>query len=111
MSNRVPFPTKLNPLWWLGNADDPLLPAGYLADRPRWWRRVCWWCRNPAHNLLHFVLGCKDRWHRRIGPDNSGPHLVIEVWRPFALAGPCFLLGGGWWWTPMLLAPGLYVCW
>ncbi len=50
-------------LWALfGNDEDGLYGErsgvpGYEPDRPRtFWLRLCWWCRNPFHNLTWHVL-------------------------------------------------------
>lgn len=76
MSQRFPFPTKLNPVWWLKNSDQPCDEWGGF------WR-------NPCHNLMWYVIGCTDRLFRRFGPPQdfapSGwhKHLIIQMWPPF----------------------------
>ena len=80
MSARFPFPTKLNPIWWLGNADEPTHPDH---------SRLGWWLRNPFHNLTHYVLGCADRRRLRIGPGNGGNHLILQFWPPFVCPYIC----------------------
>ena len=56
---------KLNPIWWLGNADDPLPPDWYRAGQP--FRNVMWYFRNPFHNLNFFVIGISDKPFIRAG--------------------------------------------
>ena len=67
----IPFYKKLNPIWWLGNADDGL--CGERDPNMRWWRaRECpngctllcklkWFIRNPLHNFMFYVIGFADR--------------------------------------------------
>jgi hypothetical protein len=66
---------KLNPVWWLENADDPAPPAWYLpGDRNR---AMKWRFRNPFHNFDHYVIGVADRdfWRSGRYPErNSDPH-------------------------------------
>lgn len=73
MSARFPFPTKWNPLWWLGNVDNPP-PPGYSRSE--------WWMRNPLHNLAWYVIGCADRRFRLIGPAHRS-HVLLQFWPPF----------------------------
>src|SRR5262245_38659718 len=56
---------KLNPVWWLGNADDPLPPDWYRPGQP--FRNVMWYFRNPFHNLNFFVIGVSDKPFIRAG--------------------------------------------
>jgi hypothetical protein len=56
---------KLNPKFWLGNADDPTPPADY---RPHDHNRVHkWYLRNPGHNFDFYVIGIADKTFRRVG--------------------------------------------
>lgn len=50
-------------LWALfGNDDDgPTGPPSFMPAAPPWWRRVCWWIRNPAHNFTFYVIGIAGR--------------------------------------------------
>jgi hypothetical protein len=96
--------TKINPVWALfGNADDGVLgPPWYLHPTflwiPesigwRWWRAVCWWFRNPAHNLTFYIIGVADvdrmvssRWGADIHPPVGGLHFMwtmapVQLWR------------------------------
>ncbi len=61
---------KINPLFWLGNFNDPvngLRPDGtvkhadFHPNKPLWQRKFLWFCRNPFHNLFFFVIGLHDR--------------------------------------------------
>ncbi len=66
---------RLNPGWWLGNAD-----TAYES----WWkpcagasvRRFTWAMRNPGHNFTHYVAGVADRDSKRTGTAPKG------VWNP-----------------------------
>jgi hypothetical protein len=50
---------KINPLFWLGNADDPEPPAWYRpGDKAR---KVKWYLRNPGHNFTFYVIGFADK--------------------------------------------------
>jgi len=85
-------------LWALfGNADDPTPPADYMPTASEKWRAVCWWFRNPLHNLCFYVLGCCDEDSVTAGklpsavflPDNgfnwyfTGTARRSMYWRPF----------------------------
>jgi hypothetical protein len=71
---KIHFYDKLNPLWWLENADDPTPPNWYLpADKDR---MLKWRLRNPFHNFDFYVIGVADRHFVRSGrwPErNSNP--------------------------------------
>lgn len=32
----------------------------YIVLRPKGWRRLCWWIRNPAHDFTWYVIGHVD---------------------------------------------------
>ena len=71
----IPFYNKLNPVWWLENADDPVPPKWYLPTDPH--RAFKWSFRNPLHNFDHYVIGVADKTFSRSGryPErNSDPH-------------------------------------
>lgn len=72
---------KLNPLWSLGNADDPVPPDWYRPDDPK--RRVLWQLRNPLHNFTFYVVGVSDKATVRTGK----------------YANHVFAPGGGWNWA------------
>lgn len=66
----VPWYKKINPFWWFGNYNDPVdrmnldgTPAhpDFFPNKPLWFRKIAWGCRNPLHNLQFFVLGFEDR--------------------------------------------------
>jgi hypothetical protein len=59
---------KLNPIWWLGNTNEPWPPSWYLPQRPFWWRTLFWYCRNPIQNFLDFIVGVVDRNYEVVGP-------------------------------------------
>ena len=56
---------KLNPIWWLGNADDPEPPKTYRPGKRT--RMVTWYFRNPFHNFTFYVIGIGDKVHLRVG--------------------------------------------
>jgi hypothetical protein len=67
---KYPWYKKINPLWWFGNANDPVNgvnPDGtpkhpnFHPTKPTWIRKVLWGIRNPLHNLFFFVIGLNDR--------------------------------------------------
>ena len=71
----IHFYDKLNPVWWLQNADDPVQPAWYRRDDPH--RALKWRFRNPLHNFNFYVIGVADKKFIRSGhyPErNSNPH-------------------------------------
>jgi len=72
---RIHFYNKLNPVWWLGNIDDPAPPAWYRPDDKH--RTTKWRWRNPFHNFDHYVIGVADKKFARSGrwPErNSNPN-------------------------------------
>lgn len=78
-----PFTTcqELNPVFWIGNSDEPVAPAWYKPGDPgRNWK---WHVRNPFHNLTFYVIGIADKDFTRIGP------------HPEAVFNP----GDGWSWA------------
>src|SRR5438552_13521592 len=40
---------KLNPVWWFGNADDPIPPQWYRPGKGS--RKLTWGLRNPCNNF------------------------------------------------------------
>ncbi|MGQ9608565.1 MAG: hypothetical protein ACUVWN_04655 [bacterium] len=50
----VNFNSKWNPF---GNWDEPDPPEWYKRDQPIWWRRICWFIRNPLHNFTFYWIG------------------------------------------------------
>jgi hypothetical protein len=81
-----PFPwyKKINPLWWGGNANDGIRPVDYMPTSPAWWATICWFFRNPFHNLTFYVIGVCDRPSITYG---SEPGNVFSA------------SGSGWLWT------------
>lgn len=70
----IHFYDKLNPVWWFGNADDPIPPDWYKPDDSH--RQTKWFFRNPLHNFNFYVVGVADKKISRSGhyPDrNSTP--------------------------------------
>ena len=56
---------KLNPVWWFGNADDPIPPKSYRPGKR--WRTFTWHLRNPFHNFTFYVIGIADKPFLRVG--------------------------------------------
>lgn len=56
---------KWNPLWSLGNADDPVPPDWYRPGASG--RRMMWQMRNPLHNFTHYIIGVTDQPTTRTG--------------------------------------------
>ena len=56
---------KWNPLWWLGNVDDPKPPDWYRPGSTG--RRWLWQLRNPLHNFTFYVIGVADKPFTRSG--------------------------------------------
>jgi hypothetical protein len=56
---------KLNPIWWFGNADDPVPPDDYRPGKSG--RNFTWHLRNPGHNFTFYVLGIADKPFTRKG--------------------------------------------
>lgn len=50
---------KLNPVWWLGNADEPVPPDWYRPGKS--FRKLTWHLRNPCHNFDCYVIGISDK--------------------------------------------------
>jgi hypothetical protein len=89
---KIHFYNKLNPVWWLKNADDPKPPAWYRPDDKH--RRLKWSFRNPLHNFHFYVIGVADKKIHRSGrfPElNSDPRGGWDfeaarykfIWLPF----------------------------
>lgn len=72
---------KWNPLWWLGNADDPVPPEWYRPGQSM--RGPLWQLRNPLHNFTFYVIGVHDKDFVRRGKE----------------PGAVFRRGGGWNWA------------
>jgi hypothetical protein len=111
---RVPFWTKLNPLWWLVGPDGWTVPeinngAPYLPDVQNIWLRRFYWfvCRNPLMNFVGYVLGVEDANYSVTG---TAP-VLLTTWRdasppatgwkwavlfpPFSIAALVVALGAG----------------
>ena len=71
----IHFYNKINPVWWLQNADEPVPPAWYLPDDKH--RATKWRFRNPFHNFTHYIIGVADKNFVRYGQypkRNSDPN-------------------------------------
>jgi hypothetical protein len=103
---RIHFYNKLNPIWWLKNADDPKPPEWYKPDDKH--RRLKWSFRNPLHNFDFYVIGVADKKCARSGRfpnQNSDPRGGWDfeatrykfIWLPFiAYHRPKFDFYFGW---------------
>lgn len=65
---KIPWTTKINPIWWLHGPDGWEVPTvnngtPYLSDVTDVWLRRFYWffCRNPLMNFVGFVIGVEDR--------------------------------------------------
>jgi hypothetical protein len=73
---------KINPVWWWGNADDPVPPDWYEPDNPH--RQRDWFFRNPLTNFSFFVIGVADknfvrygRYPKLVGNPHGGWNVAI----------------------------------
>jgi hypothetical protein len=67
--------TKINPVWWLKNDDQPVPPDWYRPEEKH--RVLKWHLRNPFHNFTYYVIGTCDKRTFRSGryPEaNTNPH-------------------------------------
>jgi hypothetical protein len=91
-SPKIHFYNKLNPVWWLKNADDPKPPEWYRPGERN--RKLKWSLRNPMHNFDFYVIGVADKKVYRSGKyprENSNPHGGWDfeatrykfIWLPF----------------------------
>lgn len=89
---KIHFYNKLNPIWWLKNADDPVPPDWYRPHEKH--RRMMWSFRNPLHNFHFYVVGVADKTFHRSGKYpkmNSNPNGGWDfeaarykfIWLPF----------------------------
>jgi hypothetical protein len=103
---RIHFYSKLNPVWWFKNSDDPKPPEWYRPEDKH--RRLKWSFRNPMHNFDFYVIGVADKKFARSGrfPNlNSDPRGGWDfeatrwkfIWLPFvAYHRPKFDFYFGW---------------
>ncbi|MFZ0826499.1 MAG: hypothetical protein WAO02_03665 [Verrucomicrobiia bacterium] len=61
----IHFYNKLNPVWWLGNIDEPCAPAGYRPNGSC--RNFMWFMRNPFTDFTDYVIGVADKKTVRYG--------------------------------------------
>jgi hypothetical protein len=62
---KITWKQKINPVFWLGNIDEPNPPADKWVNKPQWIRRILWFIRNPFHNFTFYVIGMADRLEYR----------------------------------------------
>lgn len=79
---KIRWRNKLNPVWWLQNADDPAPPDWYLPGEKH--RALKWSFRNPLHNFDFYVIGVADkqiirygRWPQKNFNPNGGWELAV----------------------------------
>ena len=72
-SQHFKFKQKINPVWWLENADEPVAPAWYRPGKHN--RDLAWHLRNPFHNFDAYVIGVSDKSFTRTG---RFPHNVFN---------------------------------
>ena len=77
---------ELNPVWWLGNIDDPVPPASYKPDDR--WRFLKWRFRNPFHNFDFYVIGIADeefvrsgRYPEKVGNPRGGWGFAVSKYK------------------------------
>lgn len=58
---RITLKQKLNPLFWIGNIDEPNPPFNKWRTLPFFIRKILWFIRNPFHNFTFYVIGMADR--------------------------------------------------
>jgi hypothetical protein len=104
----IPWTTKLNPLFWVGN-DEGIDPT-YAPDWPQWRRALYWYVfRNPLWNFKKYVIGTADR-HSIV----TGPYPCLwTMWSewPGAVEGvpdPIQGMRTGWKWAITRPQSGLY---
>lgn len=93
---------KWNPVWWLGNADDPVPPEWYRPGQKM--RDPLWQLRNPLHNFTFYVIGVHDRDFVRHG---RAPGKVFHPeggWNWAVIRRGCFCL-------PFVSYEGRHVRW
>ena len=56
---------KCSPIWWFGNADEPIPPDWYRPGRKH--RVFSWHARNLLHNFDFYVIGVADKTTVRSG--------------------------------------------
>src|SRR5438445_10432211 len=72
-SHHFKFKQKINPIWWFGNADEPVAPSWYQPGKHN--RNLAWHMRNPLHNFDAYVIGVSDKPFKRTG---RFPHNVFN---------------------------------
>ena len=79
------YAEKVNPVWWFGNADDPLPSSTFAVGWPQPLRWLGWYIRNPFHNFFFYVLGDADQPTIAYGHDYpNGPpagHCAVSYTR------------------------------
>lgn len=93
---------KLNPAWWLQNADSPPEPW-WQPGQPQRQRERSWAWRNPGHNFTHYVVGVSDRDFVRYGLAAG------EVWHPRGPLNVALIRCGPLLWLPWVSWRGVWL--
>lgn len=62
---QISWKKKVNPVWWVGNIDEPVPPEDYKPNDAH--RSFRYNVRNPFHNFDFYVIGVADRNCVRLG--------------------------------------------
>ena len=68
------------------NRDHPQPPVDYMPASPTWWRKVCYWFRNPAHDFCFYTIGVKGKPFTVIGENRPGVDWFMGGWTWHVLA-------------------------
>lgn len=93
---------KWSPIWWFGNADDPVPPKWYRPEQKM--RGTLWQLRNPLHNFTFYVIGNHDKEFVRRGRD---PKAVFHPEGGWNWA----VIESGWLRLPFVSYEGKHVRW
>jgi len=98
---------KLNPLFWVGNLDDPIPPEWFTGSK------LAWFIRNPFHNLGFYVLGFRShpstsygKYPQSVFTEELGFNWTITIvsgWLPLPFISH---RGKGWRWYLGWKCPG-----
>jgi len=87
---KVTLLNRVNPVWWFGNADDPVPPADYRPNGHL--RSFRWHLRNPFHNFDFYIIGVADKETVRSGryPESwsnpqGGGTMQVTAWKHLRL--------------------------